>query len=163
MCIIIDMNTLPAVFDKGNKQHGQFAPIFNHIDCGKSKMIIGGSTYEKELYRISSIVKLLSELRRSQKLVVANKQTIDTLEKAIARKYPESKYPDFNDKHIVALAYATNARLVCTIDKPLQSYLKARAFYNKSKTRPVIFNEATKPSVMPQGSFKPKCSLCPKP
>jgi len=154
------MNTLPAVFNKENKQHDQFAPIFNHIDSGKSKMIIGGSTYKKEFSKLGNLVKILSELRRSQKLVVADERAVDILEAAIAKKYPESKYADFNDKHIVALAYTTNARLVCTIDKPLQNYLKIRAFYNKSKTRPKIFNESTKPSVLPQGNFKPECILC---
>lgn len=154
------MNTMSAVFSARDKRHPQFEPVLNHINSGKSKMIIGGSTYDMELRKMPNFYKLLAEMRRSKKLLVANGNDVDQLEQAIAKKYPMATYPDFNDKHIVALAYSTNARLVCTIDKPLKRYLKQRDFYNKSKQRPSIYNEVSKSTILPSANFIPKCNLC---
>ena len=160
MCVIIDMNTLPAVFNSSDKKHAQFVPLLNHVNSRKSKITIGGSSYSAEIEKMPGLTKILAEMRRSKKLVIADSSKVDLLERQIAVKYPLAKFPDFNDKHIVALAAVTNAKVVCTIDKPLQKYLKQKTFYDKSSLRPKIYNEKTRASVLPNGQFKPTCKLC---
>lgn len=157
MCIIVDMNTFAAVFNPSDAGHNQFRPVFEHIDNGKSALIVGGTTYMAELSQLGKYTKLLAELRRAAKLVQENDSDVDALEAKISSEFPD---PLFNDKHIVALAYVSKARLICTKDKVLQTYLKSRNSYNRGKTIPKIYNESTRPSALPTGSFNPKCRLC---
>ena len=96
-------------------------------------------------------------MKDAGKVVEGDKEAVDKLESTIATRF---KDPLFNDKHIVALSYVTNARLVCTKDSVLQSYLKAKEFYSKGKKKPKIFNSKSKPKTIPTGSFNPTCALC---
>lgn len=158
MCIIVDSNTLAAVLNPTDSEHRQFKPVLDHINSGKSKMIFGGSRFEGEVRKLPKYIKILAEMRKANKIAFASDDKVDALEAKIEKAYTD---PLFNDKHIVALAYVANARMVCTKDGVLKDYLhKNGAFYSKHKVKPVVFNERSRSRDMPTGSFRPKCSLC---
>ncbi|HET6747055.1 MAG TPA: hypothetical protein VFH06_03055 [Candidatus Saccharimonadales bacterium] len=157
MCIIVDINTLASVFKTSSADHGQFAPVLSHIRSRKSNLIIGGSKFEAELKLNKEFYKILSIMKSNGQAVEADRSRVDSLEASIAAKFSD---PLFNDKHIVALCYISNARLVCTKDLVLQSYIKKRDFYNKGKTPAKVFNSKSPAKIVPGGSFKPKCGLC---
>jgi len=157
MCVIVDTNCFACVFNSSDSSHAQFKPIFDHIDNGKSKLTIGGTGYMRELQKLGRYSKLIAEMTRSRRAVTADSAKVDALEASIAGAF---KDPSFNDKHIVALTYASNAKLVCTKDKTLEKYTKAREFYNRGKSIPKIYNERSRASVLPEQHFRPLCKLC---
>lgn len=153
MCIIVDVNTFSDVFIPSSAYYKHFSPIEKHITSGKSKLIIGGTKFINEL----SYREVLVELKRANKLVVADKSAVDSLHRKIEHAITD---PKFNDQHIVALSCVSRARLVCTKDINLQKHLRNRAFYNRGIDRPNIYNEKSPLSTIPSGSFVKKCLLC---
>jgi len=152
MCIIVDVNTFSSVFDKNSLDHIHFSPVEDHIKKGKSKLIVGGTKFLAELkYR-----SLLAELNRANKIVVANKEEVDSLQLEI-----ESRVKGIdNDHHIIALSCVARAKVVCTKDSNLQKYLRNREFYNRGMDRPKMFNSKSPSTVLPAGPFKKTCLLC---
>ncbi len=158
MCIIVDINTLASVFKENSSDHEHFKPVQRHIVAKKSKLIIGGTKFNQELEENKDFIKILKIMKDRKQVVEADKSTVDSLHQQIENAFED---PKFDDKHIVALCYATNARLVCTKDSTLQAYLKANHFYNRKKTKPKIFNSKSPASTVPTGRyFAPKCNLC---
>lgn len=158
MCIIVDSNTLAAVLNPTDSEHRQFKPVFDHINSGKSKMIFGGTRFDGEIRKMPKYIKILAEMKKANKIVYTPYNKVDELEAEIEKVYTD---PLFNDKHIVALAYTSNARMVCTKDGVLKDYLhKTGAFYSKHKIKPIVFNERSRSRNMPTGNFRPKCNVC---
>lgn len=158
MCIIVDINTLASVFKESSSDHEHFKPVGQHIIAKKSKLIIGGTKFNEELAENKDFIKLLKIMKDRKQVVEADKSTVDLLHQQIEDAFED---PKFDDRHIVALCYTTNARLVCTKDSTLQRYLKARHFYNRKRTKPIIFNSKSPASAVPSGRhFDPKCNLC---
>jgi predicted nucleic acid-binding protein len=157
MCIIVDINTFASVFSTSSNDHSQFKPILNHINNRGSCLIIGGTTFLCEVNKAKKYTKIIAELTKSRRLVKANDKLVDEFEACLVKKFTD---PKFNDKHIVALASVSGARVVCTKDTILQNYLKKSEFYQNGKSAPNIYNERSRPRTLPTGKFKPKCSIC---
>ncbi len=158
VCIIVDINTLASVFKDNSSDHEQFKPVQRHITTMKSKLIIGGTKFQEELEENREFIKLLKIMKDRRQVVEADTSIVDSLHQRIEDAFND---PKFDDKHIVALCYVTGARLVCTKDTTLQSYLKERHFYNRRKTIPKIYNSASPATTVPTGRyFNPRCNLC---
>ncbi len=160
MCIIVDINTLPAVFVATNSEHAQFKAVFDAIDNGIAPMTIGGTKYKNELAQMKSFTRYFAELGRAKKLVRANDQDVDALEAKIEADYSD---PAFNDKHIVALTYSTRGKLVCTKDKVLQHYITTRGTYSRVRDVPKlakVYNESSRSSMVGAALFRTACLLC---
>lgn len=158
MCIIVDANVFPAVFIEENPGHSQYLPVEKHIRANKSKLIIGGAHYDKEMPR--EYLQLIEDLARMNCVIAVNDDLVNQLEDEIKTKYPD---PKFNDPHIIALAFLSNARILCTRDvrSKLKDYMCQ--FYNgkRGKKRPAIYNDTTPHNVIPPGRFNPPCKYCP--
>ena len=58
MCIVIDINSFPSVFNKKDTLHPVFEPIFNAFKSQMISMVYGGTQYRKELRKLSSLQML---------------------------------------------------------------------------------------------------------
>jgi len=136
MCIIIDVNTFPAVFDDKNRQHNKFRPILCWITDGRGKIVLGGTTYRNELRKLKKFISLMSQLEKAGKLAPVNDREVDRVESRLRKL---SICRGFDDCHIVAIVIVSSCRLVCSLDKSLHSYLKNKQLYPNNCKRPYIF------------------------
>ncbi len=134
MCIVIDSNAIHLVF---KLQDSDFRPVYNWIFNGDGKMVFGGTRYAKELIKLRKYSKIITELSRNNKVVVVNKDSVDSWEAKVKKIEPKK---DFNDPHLVAIIEESGCRIVCSLDKSSDKYLKDNRFYKKTK-RPGIYRE----------------------
>lgn len=137
MCIIIDTNSLSAVFSINDKLHRNFEPVFNWILYKRGKIVIAGTTYKNELKRMSQHLKLISQLKKAGKIVDCWDDTsVDVIEKQVKALETRKK---FNDAHIVAMVIVTKRRLVCTGDIESYQFLKNHKLYLGQVRKPSIY------------------------
>ncbi|MDY0306944.1 MAG: hypothetical protein RBR18_10960 [Desulfovibrionaceae bacterium] len=145
MCIVIDSNTISAVFKKDNAEHSEFLPVFEWITSGEGKMVLGGKKYRSELARLKSILKFITELTKINKTVSIDDAKVDNEFARINNKYKNKR---FNDVHIVAIVCASGCRLVCTKDKASYDFIQMRSLYPKHITPPAIYSGARNISLL---------------
>jgi len=138
MCLVIDTCCLAQVFCPANVCHSEFKPILNWITNGKGRIIYGGTKYKKELKKARQIFKLLLELRKVRKVIELDTCEVDLKEKEIKNK--ESN-PKFNDPHLVAIVIVSGCRVICTLDKNSEEFIKNKKFYPKRFARPKIYSK----------------------
>lgn len=114
MGVVIDVNTLPAVFNKNNCDHHDYRPVLDWIVRDKAKLIIGGTKYFTELKKLESYLKHIGELGKLNKVYAEKDTIVDEKEKKIKDKIRHKK---FNDHHFVSLIAATNCKVFCSMDK----------------------------------------------
>lgn len=125
MCIVIDANVLPSVFNPLSSAYQEFRPVLDWITEGKGKVVYGGRKYKEELSKIPKYTNFLVELRRIGKVVVvdeANNVSVDSVEEGISQKI---QGPNFNDHHIVAIVLVSGCKLVCSYDTGLYALISA--------------------------------------
>lgn len=137
MCLIIDTNTFNSVFDKNNIHHDHFAPILNWIIEGEGKVIIGGTKYKNELKHAHKYLKIFGQLNRSRKLINLNDQIVDDYQKILEAM---ETHPDFDDPHLVAIAYTSRCKIICSLDKRAFPFLNRKDFYPNNSPRPKIYS-----------------------
>ena len=150
MCIVIDACTLAAVFKSSDLA---FDPVRKWILAGKGKMVFGGSTYAAELSKVGSLLNLVAELSRQRKTVVLKKGVVDSAEKVI-KEMEESN--DFDDPHIVAIVRESGCRVVCTLDRRSDKFLRNRRFYPNG-TRPSIYRSNSHSHLLCDGNIVGAC------
>ena len=136
MCLIIDSCTIQVVFGSSNSD---YEPIRKWIYEENGKMIIGGTKYISELSKLSKYLRFIAELSRQGKVVTINKKSVDKTQRKIKNIEPKK---DFDDSHIVALVEESGCRIVCTLDKKSDKYLKDNRFYKKAR-KPSIYRNAS--------------------
>jgi hypothetical protein len=139
MCLVIDTCCLASVFDPGNKQHSEFAPVLEWITPpNRGRMVLGGSKYMKELKSAVRYRPLIIELNKAGRTIRCDDGKVD--EVAVSVKKQVSS-PDFDDEHIVALVIVSRCRVVCTCDLRATPYLKcADLFRAYNVKRPKIYS-----------------------
>ena len=161
MCIVIDMNTLPAVFDEENQQHQTFVPVKNWILKGKGKMVYGGNTYKGELKKLSKFIPVLAELKKSRKIIEFDDAAIDLKEKAILQDLKtrgiNSKNKSYNDAHLVAIISFSRVKVICSLDKSSYRFLREIKYYQASTDRPVIYSNLKNISLIQQPRYFAQC------
>ena len=136
MGVVIDANTLPAVFMAANPDHAAFRPVLHWVVCGKAKIVIGGSKYLAELQRMYRYAILLAELANVNKVHRADAETVDRREQEV-KSMTQSK--DFNDPHIVALLATTRCRVFCSNDARSFKFISDPQYYKSGADRPKIY------------------------
>ena len=159
MCVIIDINTFPLVFDKNSKNHNEFKPVLDWVIDGKGKIVYGGSKYNEELKRLPKYLKVLGQLNRFRKLISINSHLIDKYQEAI-EKLPDSK--GFNDPHLVAIAFISKCEIICSLDKKAHPYLNKKTFYPNNSPRPKIYSGIKSASVISDKYITKICLPCVK-
>lgn len=116
MCIVIDSNVIPCVFNSQASDHQEFRPVFAWIRQGRGKIVYGGTRYKKELSELRNYLGILAELKRKSKVVIideVNNISVDSVEDYLSQRIVRS---DFNDHHIVAILIISGCKLVCSND-----------------------------------------------
>jgi len=68
MCIVIDVNAIPSVFNPSAGDHCEFRPILDWLESRKTKVVYGGTKYKEELSKMPQYFSILVEMRRSGKV-----------------------------------------------------------------------------------------------
>jgi hypothetical protein len=114
MGVVIDVNALPAVFDKKNSKHRQYRPVLRWIIGDKAKLIVGGTTYFDELKKLSSYLKYIGELAKINKVHREPDLIVDEQEENI-KNLTDAQTSD--DPHICALISVSQCRVLCSRDR----------------------------------------------
>ncbi len=139
MCVILDVNVIPVIFDSKAKNHKDFAPIRKWITEGKGSVVYGGTKYGVELGRLKNFLRIIAELSRNGKLVVLPTEDVDAYALKLKSIVHDSK---FNDEHLVAIVACSNCRIICTADKESHPYLCRKDLYPKGVKRPKIYSKS---------------------
>lgn len=157
MCLIVDVNAFSCVFDKENKDHNKFEPIFEWIIHGKGKIIIGGAKYNKELRALSKYLRFLAAMNRAGKVVRLKDNCVDAEE---ARVRGLEADPDFDDPHLIAMVLVSGCRIVCTKDRRAIRFLKDRKFYSSVSLRPKVYQDKRQNGLIGNHSIVDICKPC---
>lgn len=138
MCLIIDANTIPCVFDSSCEGHARFVPVLAWITTGKGKIVYGGTKYKGEVRdRMVKYSRLVGNLQRQGKVIVLPTRDVDLFAAHLKRKVTAR---NFDDEHIVAIVAVSGCRVVCTLDKRAHPYLLRKDLYPQSVKRPKIYS-----------------------
>lgn len=155
MCIVIDTNALSKVFKDSDAQHSEFRPVLEWIRDGKGKLVVGGTTFYRELFEdVQWFTKVFRILRQVGKIVEVDSDRVDSQEKWVKTKVKDD---DFDDAHIVALIGSSGCRLVCTGDKRSFPFLTNKALYPKRKSPPAIYQKARNRDLLNDGYIADCC------
>lgn len=136
MCLVIDMNTVPCVFNRESDHHQDYAPVLDWIINGKGKMVCGGSKYWEEFKKISKYLRFLNQLNKAGKVVKVDDQLVDA-------KMNELKslcsHRDFDDPHIAALLIISGCKVLCSEDERSYPFIKRKEWYPQGKRPPKIY------------------------
>lgn len=139
MCIIIDASIACLFFN--NAKNKNFRPIHDWFRS-KGRLVCGGKL-TKELQKIDSAMAYLLELKRSGKLFnYAEDQLVP-----FYNQLRESQQMKSNDVHVLALAIASEARILCTEDNDLISDFTNRAVLGRSRGK-VYKNKQYSPKIL---------------
>lgn len=128
MSIVIDMNTLPAVFEKSSSEYPQFSCVNEWLKKKENaKIVYGGSTYKTELKKASKYLRVFSEYAKMRKVVLIDDVKVDA-EECWVKSQVESK--DFDDPHIIAIIRASKCKLICSRDIRAHPFFKNSSLYN---------------------------------
>jgi len=160
MAVIIDANCIPLVFSKKNSGHEEFAPVLKWIMSQNGVMVYGGSTYEKELSKLSKYLKIIRFLREIDKAIVGNKENIDQLESEVEKKVSDK---DFDDPHLVGIVIDTKCRVICSEDARSVKFVKRSELYPKGVPAPVYYTGSGNSDLLTDkyidDSLKPLCKI----
>jgi predicted nucleic acid-binding protein len=117
MCLIIDANLASRVFARPCE--ADFSPIWDWIENRDGKLVFGGKLAQ-ELGRVRQVARRLIELSRAGRALRVSSEEIDQEERRVLAM--EGRKSD--DPHVLALARACGARVLCTLDEDLQADFK---------------------------------------
>tara|TARA_R110000823_G_scaffold315677_1_gene449424 strand:+ start:10811 stop:11278 length:468 start_codon:yes stop_codon:yes gene_type:complete len=135
MCLIIDVNSIPSVFDEKASDHENFLPIKSWIYEGKGKIIYGGSTFLGELGKLERYRRLFQLLSDAGSVVVLDKSEVDRHEDEVKK----SMKRDCDDPHLIAIARVSKCKVICTKDARADKHIKDKNNYTKDSCPPKIY------------------------
>lgn len=151
MCIILDTNTIPQVFDVENNDHHEFEPVYDWIINGKGKIIFGGTKYKNEIG--GKFLGLFEELRKLNKAIKIEDLEIDSKQNEIESIITDS---DFDDPHLISLLTISKCKLICSLDKRAYPFFKNNLFF-KGKNRPKIYSSAKNKKILNDNNIAEIC------
>jgi predicted nucleic acid-binding protein len=116
MCVIVDANIAAEVF--ATPASPEFKPILDWL-YNRDGILAYGGLNEKELRKIGTAAKAITELHRSGKAVPFGSADLAPHEAYVKKQGIKS-----NDSHVLALARVSKARTLVSLDKPLHEDFK---------------------------------------
>lgn len=141
MCIVIDTNTLPLVFQGDPK----FVPVWQWIVNGRGVIVYGGTKYKNELKRMPRYAKILKLLMDKRKVCEIRQDLVDNCEQAIISM---TKGTNCNDQHIIAIFSVSKCMLFCSLDRRSYEYVQDKRFYPKGQKPPRIYRSSGNQSLL---------------
>ena len=123
MCLIIDVNVVHTVY-KPRDPDG--APILDWLQDRNGRLVDGGQL-SKEFGKNKSGLRWLAGQDRAGRVIKIGKSRVRYIERQIL----DSHNIRSDDPHILALAFASGARLLYTKDKKLKKDFKNRNLIKK--------------------------------
>lgn len=157
MCVIIDTNSFHCVFDKSSQEHKEFEPILKWIIDGKGKIVYGGTKYIEELKQTPKYLKIVGQLNRISKVVRLSTESVDNYQNNIEKQL---KHKDFDDPHLVAIAYISKCRIICSNDKRAYPFLDKKLFYPNNSPRPKIYSSYRNANLLSEKHIADVCLPC---
>lgn len=136
MCLVIDMNVIPSVFNQESEHHTDYKPVFDWIIGGKGKMVCGGTKYWDEFKTMGKYLRFFNQLKKAGKVVKVNDGEVDIKMKELMQQCSD---PDFDDPHIAALLIVSGCKVLCSEDERSYPYIKDKSWYPKGSTVPKIY------------------------
>lgn len=136
MTIILDLNTLPAIFDATCTDHQNFKPVKDWIIDGPGLIIFGGTKYQQELKKCQKFFRLFIELGKINKTAEFETSLVDSYQCKVEKLVKSS---DFDDPHIVALIAVSRCRLLASNDQRSYRFIKQKKLYPKDTHKPKIY------------------------
>lgn len=137
MCFVLDVNSFHRMFDPNTVGYASFAPLRDWLyDRRRTSLVIGGTTYRKEVDKLRKYFPQLIELKRARKLSEVLDHVVDAEEKRVAGVVNRK---GFDDPHIVGLFCASGCLVFASHDKRADRYVKMGELYPKGQHRPKIF------------------------
>ena len=157
MCIVIDVNAIPSVFNPSASNHCEFRPILDWVDNHKIKIVYGGTKYKEELANMPKYLSILSEMRRMGKIHEADDVSVDTEQKRIEQMI---RRKSFNDQVIVAIVIVSRCTLICSNDKKSFPFLTLKTLYPKGFKRPSIYTGRRNRGLLKRKHVSGRCGPC---
>ncbi|WP_316832927.1 hypothetical protein [Pedobacter aquatilis] len=155
MCIVIDTNSLAAVFDSNSANHSAFKPLYDWIVNGKGMVVYGGTKY---LAEIQKYVGVFNELKKQNKAVKINDEAVDEMELTVSKQVV---HVDFDDQHLIALLMVSKTRLICSLDQRAYKFFKHQQFFSRASDRPKIFRGTPKnKTLLADNNIADICKKC---
>lgn len=138
MCIVIDVNAFPSVFNESSADHNDFSYVKDWIrrPNHRAKLVYGGSQYKKELRQMPKYQAIILELDKIRKVCEIDGLAVDRWQRRIDAKY---KHKDFDDSHIIAIIAISTCRLICTKDRRSFPFLLNKSFYPRNFKLPKLY------------------------
>ncbi len=156
MCIVIDINTLSAVFKGSDAQHSEFSVVRKWILESNGKIVFGGTKYKSELSHLVQILKLINLLSSLNKVVKVNDENVD---EEVIRLNGLENHPDFDDAHILAILNVSECKLLCSKDKRSFQFIKNTKL-RKSGLKPKIYSSVANEDLLCNENISDVCLPC---
>ncbi|MEK7396053.1 MAG: hypothetical protein AAB116_03855 [Candidatus Poribacteria bacterium] len=161
MCVIIDMNTLPCIFNPENKDHNEFKSMLDWIDKGKGRIVYGGSDYLSELEKMTRCRRILNDYGRKRKTIKLDNDKVDQEQQKVKKKLEKiDPISDFNDTHIVAITIVSGCRLVCSKNSEHYPFIKDKRLYPSRFREISIYRGYADKNMFLSRSVKRLCKRC---
>jgi hypothetical protein len=125
MCIVVDADTLPSLFNCDSSMYGEIEPVLHWIEDKGGKFVYGGTTYRRQLNEIPRCHGILNEYERKGKVVIIDKKNdscVDVIEQMLVERIIGRI---FDDHHVVSIIIVSGCRLICSFDKGLSRLVRA--------------------------------------
>lgn len=155
MCIVIDVNVMPSVFDKQNVYHEDFLPVLNWIYKGKGVVIYGGSKYLKEIP--GKYLPILLQLNKARKAKYIPSAKVDSATQKVSQLI---SHKDFDDQHIVGLLKASGCKLICSLDARAYPYFRHNLFFTPARNKPKIYSSNRNAQLLSDANIADICKPC---
>lgn len=139
MCVIVDTNCIPIVFNTKAADHARFAKVYTWITKKQGRIVYGGTKYANELRPMRTYLILFLEYEKAGKVVRLNDSEVDAFA-AAAKSAIKSK--KFNDEHLVGIVATSGCRVICTDDDKAVPFLTDKTLYKKPRKPPKIYSQA---------------------
>ncbi len=160
MCLVIDMNVIPCVFNRKAEKHDSFKPVLEWIVNGKGKMVCGGTQYWEEFKKIGKYLRFFNQLNKAGKVVKVDDALVDQKMNELKELCNDS---DFDDPHIAALLIVSGCNVLCSEDERSYPYIKRKEWYPNGRKPPQIYKSSTlknAASILSDGNMAEICMPC---
>lgn len=140
MCLVIDMNTIPNVFNPSLESHDKYKPVLDWVITGKGKMVCGGTKYWEEFKLISKYIRFFNQLNKAGKVVKIDDNAVDEKMNELMSLCSDA---DFDDPHIVALLVVSGCKVISSEDARSYPYIKRKEWYPKGRAIPKIYKSSS--------------------
>lgn len=137
MCIVVDINTLPAVFSETCDNHPEFAPVKAWIEAGNGFLVFGGTKYKAELQRTFRYLRMIRQMQDAGLAVAVRDVEVDLTEREIIQR---TEGTDCDDQHIIALLSTSRCSLLCSLDRRSYPFVRDRSLFPDGMQRVRIYS-----------------------